>query len=95
MNNWDKIRSMDFDEFAAWLDENVIMDTAPWTLWFDENYCQKCQNIITTYNFGDYEREAECTYCEVNGDCRFFPGKSVSNGNLDVIKLWLECKVNG
>lgn len=89
MDNYDKIRAMDFDEFAAWLDENVPVDGAPWTMWFDENYCRKCDIVKTKYDFGLEECEVECSYCEVNGECRFIPEKSVAESNLEVIKLWL------
>ena len=84
-----KLTEEEFDKIAEWLDENIPVDGAPWTMWFDENYCRKCDIIKTKYDFGSGEREVECSYCEINGECRFIPDKSVADSNLEVIKLWL------
>ena len=42
-----KLTEEEFDKIAEWLDENVPVDGAPWTMWFDENYCRKCDIIKT------------------------------------------------
>lgn len=96
MTVFDKIKNKNIDEFAEWLDEYCVCDTAPWWKWWDENYCKKCEpiNIETTNVFG-YEI-GECAYCEVNGNCEFFKDMEEIPNSKQIIKMWLESeKENG
>ncbi len=88
MNNFDKLKSMSVEELAIWLDKNGQFDTAPWTLWFDRNYCSNCPSVMCKYEDG--EREFHCAYCEIHDVCKFFPEFNYVPGNDDVVKMWLE-----
>lgn len=75
---------MDIDKLAKWLNENCG-DDADWILWFDKNYCQKCEGIsIDGSACGDY------AYCEVNKKCKFFPEMDSAPSCKEIVKLWLE-----
>ena len=88
---FEKIKMMDIDEFAEWLDEHDMFDNSPWTQWFDEQYCQNCESVVTFVPY--LNGEHECAWCEVNGKCRYFQEiKDVPDGK-EIIKMWLESKV--
>ena len=83
MNIFEKVKSMeDIDEFADFLYKYVNMDNAPWTEWFDEKYCQRCEPEI--------KDGQEWGYCELHGKCRFFENMSKQPTEKQVIKMWLE-----
>lgn len=83
------------EEFVTWLDEYGAFDGSPWMEWFNKEYCKKCESIGCTYNayWGlekpDEVRKVECSYCELEGKCRFFPNYETTIDNKDIIKLWL------
>ena len=90
MNNFEYIKSMSIDEFAEWLNKNGNFEDSLWINWFDETYCQKCEDVIGTCS----GREMEFAYCELNDDkCRFFEEFDEVPWGKDLIKLWLmeEC----
>ena len=98
---FEKIRSMDIDELAEWLDENGQFDGSPWMKWWDENYCQKCDPIECHYTETKeklgfepfYERSIECAWCELEHKCKFFPEmKDVPDSN-EIVKMWLESEI--
>jgi hypothetical protein len=88
MNKFENFKSMNIDQLAEWLDEYGQFDSAPWTLWFDQKYCQNCEDIMCKYE--DSERELRCAYCEVHNKCKFFPEMDEEPDNKEVIKMWLK-----
>lgn len=91
MTQFDNIKSKNIDEFAEWLDEKCLSDSAPWYEWFDENYCKKCETICQqTYFHG----VSEYAWCELNNDrCRFFQDMNEIPYGKDLVKMWLETEV--
>ena len=88
MTNKDKLSKMSLEELAEWLDKYGEFDCSPWMTWFDTNYCQKCDpEIVTVPAFNN--SEVECSYCELNHRCRFFPEIKEEPSNFDIIKMWL------
>lgn len=89
MTVFQKIKNMDTDELAEWLDEHGAYDDAPWFRWWDENYCKKCKPVIGKYK--DFDREMEFAWCELNDDrCKFFQDMDEMLSNKQIIKMWLE-----
>lgn len=87
MTNFDKFKQMSLKEFVEWLDEYGAFDSSPWMKWFDEKYCQNCDSIMT--NPVDYPNiEIPCSYCELNGNCKFFPDKEDTPDNKEIIEMW-------
>lgn len=91
MKVFDSIMIKNIDELAEWLDENMMFDNAPWLSWWDEHYCNKCENIVRTDSDG---YKGEYAYCELHSHCRFFKGIKDIPDNKLIIKMWLEseCK---
>ena len=46
MRIFDIIKSKNIDELAEWLDKFKMWDDTPWTLWYNETYCKKCEPIV-------------------------------------------------
>ena len=99
MINFEKLRLMSIDAFAAWLDENGQFDGSPWSEFFNKKYCEKCESIKCTYADAEeklgiqafsYSGNIECAYCEVYGKCRYFEALDDIPDNKEIIKLWLE-----
>lgn len=89
MKVFDSIKNKNIDELAEWLDEHCDFDGALHWKWWDENYCKKCEPIETNSpNFFGYP--AECAYCEINNNCRFFKDMEDIPDNKQIIKMWLE-----
>ena len=84
---FDKFKSMNIDEFAEWLDEYGMFDNSPWMRWFDQKYCKNCEDIMCKYEDGT--KEFTCSWCEVNGKCKFFLDLDKSPENKEIIKMWL------
>ncbi len=102
MTNLEKIKDMDIDTLAAWLDENGMFDGSPWLNLFNEKYCEKCESIECSYVDAKeklgltpfYDESFECAYCELADEngvkrCRFFPGLDDVPDNKEMIKMWL------
>ena len=87
-NVFDKFKSMNIDEMAEWLDKYGTSDNSPWMSWFDQKYCKRCEDIMCKYEDG--KREFLCSYCELNGNCKFFPNLDEVPDNKMSIKMWLE-----
>ena len=95
VTNYNKIVSMSIEELAHWLDKHGLFEESPWMSWFNTKYCNNCESVIVlkeksleTLGFNTYH-DAECAYCEVNKDCRFFPGTEVPSTE-EIIKMWLK-----
>lgn len=84
---FDSFKQMKRDQLAEWLDSLELSD-APWHIWFSESYCKNCEPILRYVPY--IEKEAECSYCEVNGCCQFFLDFERDLSTLDIINLWLE-----
>lgn len=100
MTNFEKITiEMDMDDLTDLFNSIDSIENAPWNKWFIKNYCnsEKCPAIPCKYD--DTDITYECSYCELNrkkngeGECCFFPDKSILGSDRDVIKLWLESDV--
>lgn len=92
MNQFEKIKLMDIDDFAEWLDEHGAYNDSAWDKWFDDNYCQKCE---TEYIYSErFDRELPCGWCEIHNDkCKFFKDMDSVPDNRQIIKMWLESEV--
>ena len=91
MNNFEKLRQMDIDQAAEWLDKHGQFDSSPWVEWFDDTYCQNCEKIKGSVM--DLSKEVECAWCEVHDKCQFFPDRSEVPEGKQIVKLWLESEV--
>jgi hypothetical protein len=102
MTNLEQLQSMSLEALVEWLDKYGNFDGAPWSIWFDENYCSKCETI--NYKFADAPPEdelgfkpmwisddhpIECAYCELEKKCKYFTTLDDTPSNADVIKMWL------
>ena len=93
MTNFKHLQTMTVDELAKWLDEYGQFDCSPWSEWFSQTYCDNCEPIKCKY--ADTEdhlcsgREIECSYCELEGHCKFFTDLADTPSNLETIKMWL------
>lgn len=91
MNNWTKLKNMSTEDLAEWLDQYGQFDNSPWMSWFDQKYCKNCEDIMCKYEDG--EREFPCSYCELNGNCKFVPDLDEEPDNKRIIKMWLETEI--
>lgn len=92
MTNFEKIKSMSIEEFSEWLDKYGSFDGSPWMDWFSKKYCNNCENIMVKYPNKSGVRcgkEFPCSYCELNGNCRFFQDLEETPNNEEIIKMWL------
>jgi len=88
---FEKIKSMNIDEFAEWFDEHCSHDTDPCITWWNNNYCKKCDGVIGHYE--DSDRKIEFSYCELYDKCRFFQDLDEVPDTKQMTKLWLESEV--
>ena len=88
MTNFEKLKSMNEEEISEFLDSLANIDDNPWIVWFNKRYCENCEAIRS------YGRNPniyyDSTYCEVNGNCRYFQDKDDIPDNKEMIELWLE-----
>lgn len=100
MTQFDTFKNMTVEEFAEWLDENGQFDGSPWMKWFDEKFCSRCEAIECTYadyrksdDDSSYKSPIKCSYCELEGECRFFPDMESTPDTEDIIKMWLKLEL--
>ena len=91
MTNFEKLKSMNEEEISEFLD-NVNIDDNPWTVWFNKKYCKNCETIRNYARIPDIYYDL--TYCEVNGNCRYFHDKDDIPNNKEMIELWLASEDN-
>jgi hypothetical protein len=92
---------MSIEELAKRIDENAQHDNSPWMTWFDKNYCSKCESVVipkeeTLEKLGFelwHGDSTECSYCEVNSKCRYFPDMEESPNTKEIIEMWLKEEV--
>ena len=88
MTVFESIKSKNIDELSEWLDKYGAMDCSPWTKWFDENYCSKCE--AEEIYVSAIDAKHECAWCELHGKCKYFQEMNDIPDNKQVIKMWLE-----
>ena len=88
MTNFEKLKSMNEEEISEFLDNIVSTDDSPWIVWFNKRYCKNCETIRSCARIPDIYYDS--TYCEVNGNCRYFQDKDDIPDNKEMIELWLE-----
>lgn len=88
MNVFEEFQSKDIYELADWLDKYGDFDNAPWHKWFDDNYCKKCEPVITGEPCSYWD--AEYAWCELNGKCRYFKHMKEVPSSKQVVEMWLE-----
>lgn len=82
---FDNLKSKNIDELAKWLDKHCYHDSAPWMIWFDKNYCKRCEGIPNeSFPWVEY------AYCEVHKKCKFFPEMQEAPSCEQIVRLWLE-----
>ena len=87
MTNFEKLKSMNEEEISKFLDSLVNIDDNPWIVWFNKRYCKNCEAIRSYAQIPDIYYDS--TYCEVNGNCRYFQDKDDIPDNKEMIELWL------
>lgn len=92
MTIFEKIKSMDIDEFTKWFKENCMHDGDPAIKWWDKTYCNKCEPEISTSPI--FDGEMEFAWCELHNKCRFFQDIDEKPSNKQMIKMWLESEVD-
>ena len=86
MTNYEKLKSMNVEDFANFLD-SIGFDDNPWTTWFSEKYCSKCQPVKGRFEDVDHE----FSFCEINHKCRLFSQEEYDYTNpLDIVRMWLQ-----
>ena len=96
MNNFENLKSLSLESLAMWLYKNCQFEDSPWTNWFDDTFCGKCEPIEVAYaEYWNNDPEpyststVECAYCEHEDKCRYFPDEEEIPDELEIIKLWL------
>ena len=99
MTNFDKLKNMNIDELAKFIDDHGMYDNTPWMNWWSETYCENCKSVelncaesikylgLTPFFEDDVTL---CAYCEVYNKCRFFEAMDHVPETQEIIKLWLE-----
>ena len=88
MTNFEKLKSMNEEEISEFLDSLANIDDNPWIVWFNKRYCKNCEAIRSYARIPDIYYDS--TYCEVNGNCRYFQDKDDIPDNKEMIEFWLE-----
>lgn len=88
MTVFEKIKTMNIDKLAEWIDEHGTYDDSPWMNWWNNTYCKKCESETV---YAEYlKRNIECAWCELYEKCRFFQDMNEVPDCKQTIKLWLE-----
>ena len=85
MTNFEKLKSMNEEEMSEFLDSIISVDDNPWIDWFNKKYCENCETIEV-----NHYAHINCSYCEVNGNCKYFQDKDDIPNNKEMIELWLK-----
>lgn len=99
MTNFDNIKYLSLEGFAGWLaDTFEYDDQAPWNVWFDKEYCNRCETFEVPYKVAEdklgissfgYSGTVTCGYCELYNKCRYFPDMDAQPTPEEVITMWL------
>lgn len=82
MKVFEKLKSMNIDEYAEWFEANCLHNDDPCIKWFNDTYCENCEAVVKDGH--------EYAYCELNHKCRHFKDMNDMPDNKQTIKLWLE-----
>ena len=101
MTRFEELKNMDIEVLAEWLDKNGQFDDVPWSNWFANTYCNNCEAIKCKYTDAEsklgfkpfYNRDIECSYCELERKCRFFQDMDDIPDSKEIVKMWLESEV--
>ena len=88
MNNFEYLKSLTLDDLVEWLDKYGQFDGAPWSDWFDTEYCSQCESIeveVPAFN----NTKAKCAYCELENKCKYFPCLDKVPDLKEILKMWL------
>lgn len=77
MTVFENLMSMNIDELVEWLDGNGATYNAPWRVWYNQNYCRKC-------NADEYR------WCQLYNKCKFHPEMNRVPNRKQKIRMWLE-----
>ena len=81
---FEEINAMNIDEFAEWFSKNCSHDTDPCITWWNDTYCKNCGDS------DDSNVEFKYSWCELNGNCKFFQNMDHVPNPVEMVKLWLE-----
>lgn len=90
MTNYEHITSLPLDQLTEWLAQNASWEDSPWSEWFDNNYCSKCEPEYGT--MVDTGRKVKFAWCELHETCKFFPEFEGIPDDKEIIKMWLEAE---
>lgn len=94
MTNFEYIKSLSKEELAAYLDKHfAYIYDAPWDIWWNGNYCSKCETVMA--KLLNEDREIPCGWCEVHKKCKYFQELDSTPDSKQVIKMWLEKEWGG
>lgn len=92
MTKFEKIKSMNIDEFAEYLNKYWIHDNDPCIKWWNNNYCNNCEPELSEgFELG---RKQEFAWCELHSKCKFFEDMNRIPSCMQTIKMWLESEVD-
>lgn len=88
MTVFDKIKSMDINEFAEWIAKNFLSEDEPISNWWARTYCNNCEQEK------GYVEELGCelnfAWCELHDRCKYFKDINHIPKNKEVTLFWLE-----
>ena len=87
MTNREWLQSADLDTLVNFLHSIDSFEDSPYIESWDNKYCSQCESIICTYANSD--RKIPCSFCELEGYCKFFPDLDHIPDYADMIRLWL------
>lgn len=90
MTVFENIKSKNVDELVEWIVKNGAYDNAQWEVWFNNNYCKKCE-VVIDYTYKEYLSH-EFSWCELHNKCRFFQNMDRVPDRKQVIELWLNSR---
>lgn len=90
MTNLENIRKMSAEALAQYLGALGSLETSPWMVWWNKRYCNECESVKTYVPYLD--KEADCAFCELENQCRFFPELSEGPDIDQIIVLWLKAE---
>ena len=88
MTNFERLKSMNEKEMSEFLDSIISVDDDLWIDWFNKKYCENCE--IIEHSNPDGGIPFTYTYCEINGNCRYFQDKDDIPNSKEMIELWLK-----
>ena len=91
MTNFEYIKSLSLPQFAAWMEDNVVLEDGPHIKWFDETYCMNCPPIDCQYKDG-WGNTIQCSFCEFEEHCKFFPEFDSAPDCYEIATMWLEAE---